>query len=283
MRSLVPREIRENIARARGYLRRDELPRALDAMSLALRQSAGSQPLRPVRFELEASFEKLLCELVQHPGMRPLLDPDDTGRKRSISYQKSREGLLAAVLGSLGKMLREAAEGRAGMERDARERRKHALMETGMAHFRAGNVARGRAFLLRVATEFGQEPGVCLDVARRFAALERHGDAAAMFERVLEHGPREPEAYSGAVEACIRAGEYARAEAVFRMILRRFGGHPRTYGRMAQFYLLWGKPDKAEDMAARALQMDGGQVEAQEVMVELERCASRGALQIKAF
>ena len=38
MLTTPPKELRENIARANGYLRRDELPRSLMAMATAMRQ-----------------------------------------------------------------------------------------------------------------------------------------------------------------------------------------------------------------------------------------------------
>ena len=41
MLTTAPKEIRENIARAMGYLRRDEVERALVTMSEALRICAG--------------------------------------------------------------------------------------------------------------------------------------------------------------------------------------------------------------------------------------------------
>ena len=46
MLNVAPKEMRENIARANGYLRRNEVPRAMQAMSTALRQFAGVKLMR---------------------------------------------------------------------------------------------------------------------------------------------------------------------------------------------------------------------------------------------
>lgn len=271
MRNLIPKDLRENIARAKGYLRRDEIPRALEAISLALRQSTGTSMPRPARMAAEASLTELFNDLTRHPGMRPLLDPENSGVPRALSYQKGKEGLLAAVLDGLAKILLEAAERQERTAAADLERRKNDLLEKGMACFETGETTRGRAFLRRAAAEFGHEPGVHLGVGQRFASLEQHVDAAEMFEKALEQHPKEADAYAGAVDSWMQALEYEKAEAVFKKILRRFGGHARTYGRMAQLYLAWQKRAKAEDMAVRALQLDAGQPEAREVLARLER------------
>ena len=54
-------------------------------------------------------------------------------------------------------------------------------------------------------------------------------------------------------------------------VLRTFGGHPNTYGRMAKMYWDWRKRDKAEEMAIRALQGNKEQPEAKAVMEAMQR------------
>ena len=69
--------------------------------------------------------------------------------------------------------------------------------------------------------------------------------------------------------AWLKAGEYDRAEATYQAILRTFGGHPSTFGKMAALYLAWGKIPQAREMAARALAGDPRQTDALAVMNSL--------------
>ena len=92
-----------------------------------------------------------------------------------------------------------------------------------------------------------------------------------MFEESIEHEPREAQAYSGAVTTWLEMREYERAEKVFQAILRTFGGHPTTFGKMAKMYWDWHKRDKAEELAIRALQGNKSQPEAMEVMAALKQ------------
>ena len=52
-------------------------------------------------------------------------------------------------------------------------------------------------------------------------------------------------------------------------MLRTFGGHASTFGKMSKMYLAWRKKQAAEDNALRALQTDPEQADALEVMAAL--------------
>ena len=271
MRSALPKNIRENIARAKGYVSRNELSRALDTMSVALREMGSATLSRAARFEAEAHCTEILQDVRYHPVMRPLLDPQNTGELRAIPYQRGKEGTLAAVLEGLAKILTEAAARQEGEARQAEDQRRDGLIAIGVEALQGGDVGRGCSFLRRAVAEFGHQPGLCMQVGRHMLDAQRYADAAQIFEVGLDKFPKESEAYSAAVNAYMLALEYAKAEAVFKKILRQFGGHASTYGRMAEMYLGWHKRMKAEEFAVRALQMDKEQAEALAVLQKIER------------
>lgn len=264
-----PKEIRENIARAKGYLRRDEIPRALDTMATAIRAFADLTLLKSARFELVVQFGEFLNELNRHPHMQPLLDPHSTGKARKIAFQQGKEKILAAVLEGLAKILINAAENDKAAEQQALQERKRELIETGKMRIQEGDIARGRSFLKRAAAEFGQETGVLMEIGRTFFALEQFQDAAESFESAMDAFPKEADAYAEAIEAHTKALEYEKAEKVYLKIFRQFGGHPNTYGRLAKLYLGWQKRLKAEEFAHRALQLDAQQADALAVVQAL--------------
>lgn len=271
MLNVAPKELRENIARANGYLRRNEVPRALQAMSQALRQFATVQLMRGPRAELDIQISEFLTSLIHHSAMQPLLDPTHSGKPKPIRYQQGKEVALATVLEGLAKIM--ASEAEEAIRRTTTERleRKKTLIETGTQLLKEGQLAKGRAFIKRVAEEFSDDPGIRIQLAKIFTAANQLVEAAEMYEESIEKEPRDSAAYTGAVTIWLELREYERAEKAFQAILRTFGGHPNTYGKMAKMYWDWRKRDKAEELAIRALQGNPAQPEAQEVMNALKR------------
>lgn len=267
----APKEIRENIARAKGYLRRDEIPRALEAMSSAVRGFADVTLFKAARFELTVQFDEFLLELNRHPQMQVLLDPEGTGTPRKIAFQSGKEKILATVLEGLAKILLNAAEEAKQKAENTLHQRKAELINMGKTRIQEGDIARGRAFLKRAAAEFGTETGVLMEIGRTFHSLSQYSDAAEIFESAIQAFPKEAEAYAEAIEAYTKALEFENAEKVYLKIFRQFGGHANTYGRLAKLYLTWGKGLKAEEFAHRALQLDAAQAEATEVVENLEK------------
>ena len=271
MLNVPPKELRENIARANGYLRRNEVGRALKAMSAALRQFAGVQMMRGPRAELDIQISEFLNSLVHHQAMQPLLDPQQSGKPRPIRYQQGKEAALATVLDGLAKIMVDEAEAEIRKTTEERLERKRMLIETGTQLLGEGQLAKGRAFLKRVAEEFSGDEGIRIQLAKIFSAAGCLVEAAEMYEESMEHEPRAAAAYTGAVATWLELREYEKAEKVFQAILRSFGGHPNTFGKMAKMYWDWRKRDKAEEMAIRALQGNRSQPEALEVMNALQR------------
>ena len=81
-----------------------------------------------------------------------------------------------------------------------------------------------------------------------------------MYEEAMQAQPREAAAYTGAVAAWLKLREFEKAENIYKAILRTFGGHPSTFGKMAKMYLEW-----------HALQADPRQADALEVMAVLDK------------
>lgn len=272
MLTTAPKYIRENIARAKGYLRRDEVERALVAMSEAVRQLAEIKLARSARAELEIQIDEFLSGLVRHSVLQPLLDPGNTGKPRNICLQQGKESALSTVLDGLAKILQTSAEQAVQQEAENRLARKKQLISSGLDFLREGQVAKGRAFLKRIVEEFGDEDGIRLQMGQIFAAAGLFAEAAAMYEESMALQPREAAAYTGAVAAWMELREYEKAEAVYKAVLRTFGGHASTFGKMAKMYLEWHKKHDAEEAALRALQTDPEQADALEVMDALDKC-----------
>lgn len=271
MLNVPPKDIRENIARANGYLRRNEIPRALQTMSSALRQFGGVQMMRAARAELDIQISEFLNSLMHHQAMQRLLDPSGSGKPRPIRYQQGKEAALATVLDGLAKIINNEAEEAIRKKTEEALERKKMLIETGTRLLHEGQLAKGRAFLKRVAEEFSNDEGIRIQLGKIFAAEGQMVEAAEMYEESMQHQPREVAAYTGAVTIWLELREYEKAEKVFQTILRTFGGHPNTFGKMAKMYWDWRKRDKAEELALRALQGNPSQPEALGVIEAMKR------------
>ena len=175
------------------------------------------------------------------------------------------------LLDGLAKILRDEAEESIRREAEARLERKKTLIQAGVQLMREGQAAKGRAFLKRVADEFSDEEGIRIQLGQIFAAAGQYAEAAEMYEEAMLSQPREAAAYTGAVTAWLKLREFEKAENVYKAILRTFGGHPSTFGKMAKMYLEWRQRGQAEDMALRALQADPQQTDALEVMAVLDK------------
>lgn len=270
MRTTIPKDLREDLARAGGYLSRHEVERALEALSDALARCAGLRLGRAATAELGGRIREILQGLSQHPRLLPLLDHEGSGHGRQIPYQPGREASLRTVLEGLAKILRQNAAHTALHDAEDRPARKKQLLQSGLRALQQGKTTVGRAFLRRIIDEFCDEPDICLQIGRVFSAANDHAEAAAVFEEAMRAQPRESAAYTGAVNAWTAAGEYEKAEAVYKAVLRTFGGHPSTFGKMAAMYLLWDKHLAAEDAARRALKDDAAQADALAVMTALK-------------
>jgi Tfp pilus assembly protein PilF len=175
------------------------------------------------------------------------------------------------VLEGLAKLVREKSPARLQREAGERLARKKNLIESGLQFLHEGQTAKGNAFFKRVAEEFGDDKGIYLHLARLLVETGQTRFAAEMFEQAMEAQPREPAAYTEAVNAWTELGEREKAETVYKAMLHAFGGHPATFGRMAKFYLAWHREIEAADYALRALQAAPQQADALEVLATLDK------------
>ena len=269
MQAVIPKELRDNLTRSVGYVRRDELERGMGCLSQALRQFNQARLTSVAQRQVERQIRQCLQELAKHPRVAALLGSSDAGQIPEIPYASGKEGALITVLDGLSRMVGdESAE---AMRRQATERleRKKKLMAEGLQCLRQGKLRTGCAFLQRVAAEFGDEEGIRVRLAEVMSKAGQHREAALMYESAMVASPRDARGYTGAVNSWLALRDYAHAEACYLAILRTFGGHPATFGRMASMYLAWGNEERAREMAQEALKADAQQAEALAVLAEL--------------
>ena len=85
--------VRENIARAKGALRRDDLIRTLNVTADSLDMYARVKVMGALRFELEVNLDELLSDLCRHTTILPMLPSGPKGKPFVLRYTRGKEAL----------------------------------------------------------------------------------------------------------------------------------------------------------------------------------------------
>ncbi|MBQ9536380.1 MAG: hypothetical protein IJU79_01170 [Desulfovibrionaceae bacterium] len=252
---LTPREIREPLLRAQGYLKSAQPVQAMQAMSQALRAMQG-RSLSLLR-TLTKPIQDFLAQLEASPRIQILLDgcvPDDMC---AFPYRLGQEGTLAVVLEGLVKILQRQEQYIEDKQKAALiYKRRDTLFETGKTYLTQGALALALAFFSKMVQEFAEEPDIWQAPAKLLENAACKRELATFYERVLEVQPKNAEVYSRAINVWLELEAYPEAERLFIAFAKTFGRHPRTLSRMAQFYLHWGHLEQAESLAKEALSKD---------------------------
>lgn len=262
--------IRENIARAKNAMRRDEIVRALNVTADSLDMYSRIKVTGPIRFELEVNLDELMEDLSHHTSIQPILPRDSKGKSFVIRFKRGKESLLSGFLRHISTVLEKQKKDAAEEEGEKKERRKQELIEKGQGYLETGDIPRARTTLRRVADEFGKEEGIYLDLAERYRTAKLPMEAAEMYELNVNQFPKNPAGWSGMIDMYKDMQDFEMVEKLYHRVLQQFGSHPKTLCNIAKFYMLWRKKGKAAEYAVRALQADPNLTEAQTILDEAE-------------
>lgn len=258
--------VRENIARSKASLRRDDLPRALKIIADSLDIYSQIKVIGPLRYEIEVNLDEQLADICHHTTIMTMLPPGPPGRPFILRYIRGKEKMISTALRGLAGILEQKKTDAAKEEVLKKERRKQAYLAKGQELLDAGDTPRARAVLRRVADEFGKEKGIYLDIAERYRKANLPMEAAEMYELCMAEFPKTSSAWSGAIAMYRAMQEFEKVEKLYLRVLQQFGAHPLTLCNIAQFYLDWRKKDKAAEFAIRALQRDPNMAQAKAIL-----------------
>jgi tetratricopeptide (TPR) repeat protein len=259
------RSIRENISRAKGYLRRDDLERAISCAKDALVQKNTAATLGLGRSEVELLFGELCEDLRRHPKVVALLESLGVRPGQFLRYTPGEEMLLVKKLTAF-QLKKEEIEQRERQQAESkRASQKAEWLAAGRQLLAQKNFPKGKVMLRRVAETFGEEPDVAREVGELFAEAGLVNEALEMYGLAIQRFPGDGKAWRLAIATCDVLGEFQKAETFYLEALKLFGAHPMTYLNMAKFYLKWHRKDDAYEYAERALALDPNLAEAQEI------------------
>lgn len=263
--AMAAREIRENVSRAKGYLRRDDLGRSIGCAKDALIQKSTAAALGMGRTEVELLFCEMCDEYNRHPRILALLEQLGVHRANFFRYISGEETHLVKRLTAFQIKMEELEQRDQKRSEAKKTRQKAEWLAAGEEYLRQKNFPKGKVYLRRVAETFGDEEGVARQIGETFAAAGLQLEAAEMYSIAVEKFPSDGEAWRLAIDAYDTLGEFPKAEALYLEALKVFGAHPVTYLNMAKFYYKWRKKDDAYEYAQRALGLDPDLEEAKEL------------------
>lgn len=247
--------VTQNIARARGFLKRNEVLRALEALQVAVEMFQPRKIIGKARYETEIHLQECVEDLSRHPTVHNFLKAVSKGKEPSIRYHIGEEEALSGTLRVIYKVLKDQEEEISLIEGDTSEMRRDNYWERGTACLAEGQAPKGRALLRRMGEEFGHEPGVLTKIGGVLMEHRYLFEAVEFLEEAVERFPKESQAYSYLVKAYTELREWEKAEDLYTKALKRFGQHPNTLLNLGNLYRAWGKRDKAYDVAMRLLRL----------------------------
>ena len=256
----------KKMARARAQLKRGDTVCALESMLAGLDEFDHQQTSAKGRYEFEALVTECVLILNRQPAVRSLFETLARSKKASIPYTSGQERKLREVLGILHKALHESAIAAQKNKAEEQAQRKAFLQQKGLDALKAGDMPRGKASLRILAEEFGQEPGLLVQIAEWLLEYTVYDEAAELLEQAIEGFPKESKAYGLAAQCYKTMREMEKAEAVYLRAINRFGRHPRTLLNLAKLYVEWNKKDKTFHAANDAWKKDNSLAEAKEIV-----------------
>ena len=265
------RVIRENISRARGYLRREDLYRCVDAAREALSLKNSGVALGLGRSEVDLLLAELFDDFGRHPRVVASLQGLGIDTAAFWRYRAGGEATLIKKLVALRAKLAGSEAQEKAREGLRRTEEKEAWLRLGRQNLQQQNFPKGKVYLRRAAETYGTEDGVLREIGTLFLAAGLLPEAAEMAGLAIERFPNDEQAWRLGIEAWDALGDSKKAEALYLDAVKIFGGHPITFLNIAKFYLKWHRKDDAYEYAVRALTLDPNLAEAQVIRDNTER------------
>lgn len=266
----MPKATRENLSRARSYLRRSDLIRSFESVCSALNDIIAARPVGQARYEAEVLIYEYISELNKHPQIIKFFQKRKIHATPYIRYNKSQERELLNRLETILHGMQEELQASSEQHSEKKLTKKQDLMSKGKELMAQKDYPRGKGVLRRVIDGWGHEEGLVTEIAMLFLENKLFMEASELFEKAIEDFPSDSKAYGGAVRCYKELHEFEKCEAIYLKAIKQFGSHPKTLLNMAELYKQWRKPDQAYDFAKRALTADPNLEEAKTIIAEME-------------
>jgi|UPI0000393FD3 tetratricopeptide (TPR) repeat protein len=271
LRKTSPRTVRQNLARAKSAIRRDNIFKAIECTLAALRAYVPGELLATARFETEVLLEEVITDLNRSSGITGFFRHQKIETSVPIRYARGREDELVDRLETILHGLIRLQEETLRLEKEEEQARKLQLLENGRACLDKGQLPRGKSYLRRIVDEWGHEEGIMSSIGLIMLEYGLYFEAADVLSHAIRRFPADSKAWAGAIQAYKTLKEYEKAESLYLKGMKQFGRHPVTLLNLAKLYMDWRKTDLAYDYARLALERDPQLAEASDIVRQAEK------------
>lgn len=267
---MTAKEIREDIARARAYAKKNDYLRTLRCLANAIRGIVSNKVFGAEKFEIQAHLDEALRDLNKMKMIKKLF-PD------GLQYRKGKEKAFFQTLMRLHKKLGEAME----KARVARLRKRLGVLDDNLIKaaklIQAGQPLEARKLYSKIAEYFQDIEGIHSDIGNRMATFGLFAEAVPYLIKALETQNNDVRAYNALILCYEGLHETDKAMAAVKDAMRWLGPSENLYLRLARLHLQKREWGEVFNNAKAALDRNPLNTEAAKLMKQAEPKIFSGA------
>lgn len=255
--------IKEDMARAKSFVQRDEALKALRFLCKALEGLVQSQIFGREKFEISILISETLQDLMNMSTFKRLFPS-------GIPYDKGQEKALYNTLRKLHDRLEEAIE----KARVERLRKKFEDLDNTLINaqeaLKRNEPLEARKLFRKVAEEYPDQPGLLSDIGSRLVLAGLLQESLEYLKRASEVDPSDGRAISFLIMAFEGLAELDKAEEVVREALRRAGPNEGLQLKLAKLCIQKRNWNEAYSLAQSVLAANPKSIEAHKIVKKIE-------------
>ncbi|WP_207263081.1 hypothetical protein [Desulfovibrio sp. Huiquan2017] len=267
---MTAKEIREDIARARAYAKKNDYLRTLRCLANAIRGIVSNKVFGAEKFEIQAHLDEALRDLNKMKMIKKLF-PD------GLQYRKGKEKAFFQTLMRLHKKLGEAME----KARVARLRKRLGVLDDNLIKaaklIQAGQPLEARKLYSKIAEYFQDIEGIHSDIGNRMATFGLFAEAVPYLIKALETQNNDVRAHNALILCYEGLHETDKAMAAVKDAMRWLGPSENLYLRLARLHLQKREWGEVFNSAKAALDRNPLNTEAAKLMKQAEPKIFSGA------
>lgn len=263
MSKATAKDIREDIARARGYARKNDYLKTLSCLAKALKGILTSPIFGAEKFEIYSHLDEAMRDLNKMPMIEKLFPA-------GLKYQRGKEKAFYLTLMRLHKKLGEAME----KARVAKLRQRLGVLDDNLIKaaslVKAGNQIDGRKLYRKISEHFQEIEGIDSDIGNRMTQAGLFQEAIEYLNKALETSKNDVRAHNALITCYEGLNETEKALDAIQECIRWVGVSENLYLRTAKLQFKKREWGEVYNNAKAALDRNPLNMEAKKLMEKAE-------------
>jgi tetratricopeptide (TPR) repeat protein len=250
--SQIAKTAQEHLARAKAYLNKDRVAEAVAEAAEGVKLGLDRRVMGRDKIMLQTYVNEFLHGLSKDSAVKQHFYSHNIYSTDHYKLQPGKERDTLRMLQVLHSWMGGEEQKKAQQAEEEKQEGPRELLDKGARLLEAGDDTKGRVALRKAVARRPADKDIPAQAAQVFLDHNMLREAADVCRKAMEANPSNGMMYSLAVQAHVKAGDYAQAEEVYKQALKRFGAHPRTYLNLAKLYLQWRKWSECYEAARQA-------------------------------